>query len=295
MKLSELDGQLEKKVSYLFYFYDGYQDDQSVITRIKDIEDFGRAIGGKSKLSGIRRFEYPFVEALIRNNFSKNDLILDIGTKNNPLPWLLNDFNWIASDTRTIYFSRWRDWCKKSSNKVAQKLINAKNITLRNASIDGYVSISVIEHIPARRVVFEEIARVVKTNGLAIITFDWLDSEKGMEWIRNDGGAGLTNAELTELNDSRYFYPIQQLNSPDDPDVLSYYYWHKSLGYNYSAGCIILRRNEIPYNKVNTTRRGGQRIFEFLTGYALYAEFIGRFKGYAIKLFPVLNRFRNRI
>ena len=80
----------------------------------------------------------------------------------------------VDRDPAMLEFAR-RRWLSNPAHRKSGKLVwiraSAEQLPLRDASIDGLVTTSLMGYLPSPRVFFAEIHRVLRSEGYAIITF----------------------------------------------------------------------------------------------------------------------------
>ena len=132
------------------------------------------------------------------------------------------------------------------SANVRRRVLDSQDLDIPSASVDIYLSVSVIEHVWDKAKVFEEAARVLRPGGLMVMTFDVCEPDMGMtfpEW----NGRAMTMREFDDLfRNSPWFEPgLSELpwNTGDIPEYLS---WHRTTAphHNYVTGAALVRRND---------------------------------------------------
>lgn len=113
--------------------------------------------------------------------FQKNDLVLDLGCGEGFLISLIPDLTEkiVGLDISKIALNRARE-ILKDKKKVELRWGNAEELNLPNESFDKIICSEMLEHTPQPRKVMEEIYRVLKNNGLLVIS---VPDEKRIQFI----------------------------------------------------------------------------------------------------------------
>jgi len=194
-----------------------------------------------------RIWEYPWLWFKLKRYSGNGMKVLDLGSEMSPFPWFLslNGFDVTVSDLETTYWNNWKKISRNSGLKVRRRILDAQNISLPTSSVDIYLSVSVIEHVPNKTKVIDEAARVLKPGGLLIMTFDICEADMGMtfpEW----NGKAITMSEFDELfNGNRWFengIPEIRWNVEDIDEYLK---WHRTTAphHDYITGATFVKRN----------------------------------------------------
>ena len=194
-----------------------------------------------------RIWEYPWVWLQLESIKARGLRLLDIGSERSPLPWFLasRGFNVIVSDITANYWRVWQRASRQLKVAVGKRILDAQSLDLPTASVDIYLSVSVIEHVPNKARAIAEAARVLRSGGLLVMTFDICEPDMGMTFPEWNGRAP-TMQEFDELfKNSPWFEPgLSELpwNADDIPDYLA---WHRTTApwHNYVTGAAVVRRN----------------------------------------------------
>jgi heptosyltransferase-2 len=195
-----------------------------------------------------RIWEYPWLWFKLEPLKGQRLRVLDLGSERSPMQWFLasQGFRVIVSDINAQHWRVWRRANKKLGLSLRRLIIDAQNVDLPAASVDIYLSVSVIEHVEDKVKAMMEAARVLRPGGQLIMTFDICEPDLGMSFPEWNGRA-LTMGEFDELfRDSPWFEPeVSRLpwNAEDIPEYLS---WHRKTAphHNYITGAAVVRRNE---------------------------------------------------
>lgn len=122
-----------------------------------------------------RIYEYPFVENCIQEYLkNKNDIrILDGGSGITFLPFRLAE----KSEISEIFCLDYDEQLKQPFDEIGNPKVKFLNgsldkLSFKDNSIDIIYCISVLEHTDKYEEILKEFKRVIKNNGLIIITFD---------------------------------------------------------------------------------------------------------------------------
>jgi SAM-dependent methyltransferase len=200
-----------------------------------------------------RFWEYPWLWTQLEPLKKCGLRVLDIGSERSPFPWFLatQGFDIIVSDISANNWGVWERAGRHLGINVCKRILDTQDLDLPTASVDVYLSISVIEHVPDKQRSITEAARVLRPNGLMIMTFDLCEPEMGMtfpEW----NGQALTMREFDELfRNIPWFKPgLSELpwNVDDIPDYLG---WHRTTAphHNYVTGAVAVHRNGLVWQE----------------------------------------------
>jgi len=200
-----------------------------------------------------RIWEYPWIWFQVESLRGGNLSVLDIGSEKSPLPWFLatQGFKMIVSDNTGKH---WQTWQRASHNlqvKVRKRILDAQAIDLPTASIDIFLSVSVIEHIPHKEQVIAEAARVLRPGGLLIMTFDICEPEMGMSFPKWNGRA-LSMADFDCLFRNSSWFEPRLADLPWNVDSIpSYLEWNRTTAphHNYIAGAAVVNRNALIWSE----------------------------------------------
>ena len=208
-----------------------------------------------------RIWEYPWLWSKLESLKGQGLKVLDLGSERSPIQWFLatQGFRVIVSDISAQHWRVWRRANKKLELSLRRLIIDAQNIDLPAASVDIYLSVSVIEHVEDKVKAMMEAARVLRPGGLLIMTFDICEPYLGMSFPEWNGRA-LTMGEFDELfRDSPWFDPEVSRLPWNAEDIPEYYSWHRNTAphHNYITGAAVVRRNERVW--VETASKGRLR------------------------------------
>ncbi|MGD8313725.1 MAG: methyltransferase domain-containing protein [Syntrophobacterales bacterium] len=195
-----------------------------------------------------RVWEYPWLWSKLESLKGQGLRVLDLGSERSPIQWFLatQGFRVIVSDINAQHWRVWRRASKKLGLSLSRRIIDAQNVDLPAASVDIYLSVSVIEHVEDKVKAMMEAARVLRPGGLLIMTFDICEPDMGMSFPEWNGRA-LTMREFDELfRDSSWFDPEISRLRWNAEDIPEYYSWHRNTAphHNYITGAAVVRRNE---------------------------------------------------
>lgn len=198
-----------------------------------------------------RIWEYPWVWLQLEPMKGRSLRLLDIGSEKSPFPWFLatQGFDVIISDITANYWRVWQGASRQLKVAVSKRILDAQNLDLPTASVDVYLSVSVIEHIPDKAKVTTEAARVLRPGGLLVMTFDICEPDMGMTFPEWNGSAP-TMAEFDDLfRNSPWFEPGLPELAWNTDDVPEYLAWHRTTAphHNYVTGASVVRRNNQPW------------------------------------------------
>lgn len=229
-----------------------------------------------------RVWEYPWIWLQLKALKGKKLRVLDIGSETSPLIWYLavQGFDVIISDITARYWQEWKKAKKLLGVNVNRVILDAQDLDLPTSSVDIYLSVSVIEHMPQKLKSIEEAARVLKPNGLLIITFDICEQDMGMTFPEWNGQAVTMKGFDKLFKESPWFEPgLSELpwNIESIPDYLS---WNRKTAphHNYVTGAAIVKRNsrvwvEAKRKDISRTLRGKIRTVSSVTNWYLKHNF----------------------
>lgn len=214
---------------------------------MQELNRFARDHGLQEYDTYSRIWEYPWLWFRLRELQRRNLTLLDIGSETSPFPWFLatRGFRVIVSDVTARWWDLWSAVNRQLGGVVAQRIVDSQDTDLGTASVDICLSVSVIEHVPDKRKVIAETARILRPGGLLLMTYDICEPDRGMtfpEW----NGRALSMGETDALfRDSEWFEPgLAELpwNSADIPEYLA---WHRTTAphHNYVTGAARVERN----------------------------------------------------
>jgi SAM-dependent methyltransferase len=220
-----------------------------------------------------RLWEYPWVWSNLEPLRGRGLRVLDIGSEKSPFPWFLatQGFDVIVSDVTTNYWRVWKRARERLGVTIRTYVLNAQFLAIPTASVDIYLSVSVLEHIRNKARAIVEAARVLRPGGLLIMTFDICESKLGMTFPTWNGRA-LTMREFDDLfKKSPWFEPGLSEISWNTEDVPPYLAWHRTTAphHNYVTGASIVRRS--PRTWMKPTWNDRSRIFKEKSQHSLKA------------------------
>jgi len=125
----------------------------------------------ESKNPILRLIEKSRLKKIIKvSKLSKGDIVLDLGCGEGFLISILPDLKKIVGvDISNIALERAKKILKNRKN-IELKWDDAQNLNLANESFDKVICSETLEHLPEPRKAIKEIHRILKKNGLAIIS-----------------------------------------------------------------------------------------------------------------------------
>jgi SAM-dependent methyltransferase len=200
-----------------------------------------------------RIWEYPWVWFQLEPLKGHKLRMLDVGSEKSSFPWFLakQGFDVVVSDVTPKNWQLWEMASRELGVNVHKRILDAQDLDLHTASVDIYLSVSVIEHISNKPQVIAEAARVLRPDGLFVMTFDICEQDMGMtfpEW----NGRALTMQEFDELfkNSPWFESGLSDLawNTEDIPDFLA---WHRITApwHNYVAGAAVIQRSALVWQE----------------------------------------------
>ena len=195
-----------------------------------------------------RIWEYPWIWSQLEPLKDCRVKVLDVGTERSPFPWFLarQGFDVTVSDMTAKYWKVWQRVSRQLGANVHKRILDAQDLALPTGSLDVYLSVSVIEHVPNKQRALAEAARVLRPGGLLIMTFDICEPEMEMtfpEW----NGQALTMCEFDDLfRNSRWFESGLADLPWNTEDISNYLSWHRTTAtwHNYVTGAAVVRRND---------------------------------------------------
>jgi SAM-dependent methyltransferase len=200
-----------------------------------------------------RVWEYPWLWSQLEPFKGAGLQLLDIGSERSPLPWFLatQGFRVTVSDHTINSWSAWQNAKQQLQLPISQRLLDAQQLHLPTASTDIYLSVSVIEHFSGKAQALAEAARVLRPNGLLIMSFDICEPELGMSFPEWNGRA-LTTREFDQLFDGcGWFEPGLSALPWNTDDIPAYLAWHLRTApwHNYVTGAAVVRRTNVPWKE----------------------------------------------
>ena len=215
---------------------------------LKEINHVGSGTDLRQYTTYSRIWEYPWAWFQLESLKQRGLRVLDIGSELSPFPWFLasQGFDVIISDRTANYWGVWQKVGRQLKLAASKRILDAQNLDLLTASVDIYLSVSVIEHIPDKAKVIEETARVLRPGGLLVMTFDICEPDLGMTFPAWNGQA-LTMREFDELFRNSPWFESGLSESPwNTDDIQAYLAWHRTTAphHNYVSGAAVVRRSE---------------------------------------------------
>ncbi len=199
-----------------------------------------------------RLWEYPWIWLQLETLRETRKTVLDVGSQYSPFPWFLSlqGFDVIVSDYAAACWETWQHASRLLNITPRRYVLDSQNLDLPTASIDIYLSVSVIEHVADKTKAIAQAARVLRPGGLLIITFDICEPEMGMtfpEW----NGCALSMCEFDALfRDSPWFESGLAELSWNTQAIPAYLAWNRSTAphHNYVTGAAVVQRNARVWN-----------------------------------------------
>jgi SAM-dependent methyltransferase len=215
---------------------------------MEDINQIAHKGGLVEYITYSRIWEYPWLWFQLNSLKGSGLRVLDIGSERSPFAWFLatQGFKVTVSDVTANYWRTWQRASHRLDVGVNKRILDAQDLDIPTASVDIYLSVSVIEHVTDKAEVIMEAARVLRPGGLLVMTFDICEPDMGMtfpEW----NGRALTMRETDGLlRDCPWFgqeVSVLPWNTGDIPQYLS---WHRTTApwHNYVTGAVIVRRSD---------------------------------------------------
>jgi SAM-dependent methyltransferase len=233
---------------------------QDVFVRCMEaINETARRGGLREYTTYSRIWEYPWAWLQLQALQGRNLQVLDIGSEMSPFPWFLaaRGFNVVVSDVTPEWWRVWKTATRRLGLAARLRLFDARHVDLPTASVDIYLSVSVIEHVSDKAGTIKEAARVLRPGGLLVMTFDVCEPEMGMtfpEW----NGRALSMREFDHLfTGSRWFEPGIEHLRWNEEDIPGYLSWNRTTAphHNYVTGGAVVRRNTRAWEEAASERR----------------------------------------
>lgn len=216
---------------------------------IKQINEIASRSGVLQQYTTYSRiWEYPWVWLQLELMKGRSLRLLDVGSERSPFLWFLatQGFDVTISDITANYWRVWRRASRQLKIAVGKRILDAQNLDLPTASVDVYLSVSVIEHIPDKAKVIAEATRVLRPGGLLVMTFDICEPDMGMTFPEWNGSAP-TMAEFDNLFRNSPWFESGLAEVPwNTDDILDYLSWHRTTAphHNYITGAAVVKRND---------------------------------------------------
>jgi SAM-dependent methyltransferase len=205
-----------------------------------------------------RVWEYPWLWQHLAPLQGRGLRVLDVGSEKSSFPWFLasHGFRVIVSDMLHEYWDIWKHAARALGEHVDMRLFDATRIDLPTASVDIYLSVSVIEHIADKARALAEAARVLKPGGILMLSFDICEPDQGMTFPDWNGHA-LTMREFDDFfRTPQWFDPGLAEIAWNINSIPEYWDWNRATAshHNYITGAALIRRNAIEWRESAATR-----------------------------------------
>lgn len=215
---------------------------------------FMQAVNLFAKRFGLREFsnwskvwEYPWLwfNGLSKINWIDSKL-LDMGSELSPMPWFLASLGArvTLAESDPQWIPVWEQMRIETGLDMDWQIVKSETLPFSDGFFDVVTSFSVVEHQEDKLLAVNEIARVLKPEGLLAISFDICEPELGMTFPEWNGNA-LTMDGFEELI---WKHP-QFVNGGGKPvwnveDVPEFLKWHMQSAphHNYTVGAAILKK-----------------------------------------------------
>lgn len=232
-------------------------NDANYLAFMDELNKFADKVGLDQYETYSRIWEYPWLWTHLKLMAGKGLKVLDIGSEMSPFPWYLasQGYKVIVSDHKRTNWRRWKTIKSKLDLDTKIKILDAQSLDLPTASVDIYLSVSVIEHVPDKIKVIEEAARVLKPGGIFISTFDICEADMGMTFPDWNGRA-ISMSEFDDLFKFNKWFEdgISEIRWNIE-DIDDYLKWHRTTAshHNYVTGGAVIKRNNIQIQRSMTT------------------------------------------
>jgi SAM-dependent methyltransferase len=215
---------------------------------MKKINQIAADTGLQHYITYSRIWEYPWAWFQLEPLKGRELRVLDVGSERSPFPWFLatQGFNVIVSDVTAKYWRVWQRATRQLGVSVHRGLLDTQGLDLPTASVDVYLSVSIMEHVRGKTKAIAEAARVLRPGGLFVMTFDICEADMGMSFPGWNGRA-LSMREFDNLfRNSPWFEPGLSELPWNVNDILDYLAWHRTTAshHNYVTGAAVVRRND---------------------------------------------------
>lgn len=258
-------------------------DSPRFVAFMQELNQLARSTGLQEYATFSRVWEYPWLWQRLQPFEGRQLQVLDVGSERSPFPWFLatRGFRVMVSD---LHPNHWRMWgrARQILNVPGQRLLlDAQHLSVPTSSVDIYLSVSVVEHIPDKRRAIEEAARVLRPGGLFVMTFDICEPEMGMTFPAWNGQA-LSLRGFDELFRDLYWFEPGLAEMPWNTDAMGdYLSWHRTTAphHNYVTGAAVVKRSTRIWKEPvwkDLVRGAGSRIHTTATVGGLYLHLISR-------------------
>jgi heptosyltransferase-2 len=159
----------------------------------------------------------------------------------------LGGFRMIVSDLSSEHWACWQRAGRKLGIRPKQMVLDAQDLALETGTLDIYLSVSVLEHMPDKARALREAARVLRPGGMVALTFDICEPEMGMTFPASYGTALSMNEFDRLVRENPWFEPGLAEQAWNTADIPAYLAWHRAMSphHNYvTAGAILIRNKE---------------------------------------------------
>jgi ubiquinone/menaquinone biosynthesis C-methylase UbiE len=247
---------------------------------IDEVNEIGRRGGLRVIESTTKLWEYPFCWFEITRHAPSRARILDIGTERSPFPFFVasQGYDVTISDVDKRWEKYWERAVRELKIKINYAVSPSERLPFPDNFFDVYLSVSVIEHIKYKEDALREAARVLKSGGLLILTFDILEEDFGMVYPR-EFGTPLSLNKFGEVFERLPFFQSLEKDLPwnvgDIPDFMK---WHQSTKtiHAYVTGGAVFRRNDVISPRV-TDLDATRQYFKMLYAYKVAPSLVNSF------------------
>ncbi len=213
---------------------------------MREVNTLARLCGLHEYTTYSRLWEYPWLWRQLEPLSGQHLRLLDVGSEESPFPWFLasKGFRVVVSDLTPTYWRLWSNAKRQTRARVTCQLQDAQAMDVPTASVDIYLSVSVIEHVPDKRRALSEAARVLRPGGLLALTFDICQPEMGMTFPAWNGRA-LSMEEFDSLFRESPWFERGLAEIKWNREVIpEYLAWHRTTSphVNYITGAAVVRR-----------------------------------------------------
>jgi SAM-dependent methyltransferase len=217
---------------------------------MNELNDVARRGGLAEYKTYSRVWEYPWFWFQLENS-PRSLRVLDIGSEKSPYPWLLAEkgFDVTISDVTSGYWGLWRSAQRRLGVKADLKILDTQALAIPTASFDVYQSVSILEHVPDKAKALDEAARILRPDGILLMSFDICEAEMGMTFPDWNGRA-VSMAELDGLFASSRWFEAGLCDRRWNVESISdYWAWHRETAehHNYVTGAISVKRTRDPW------------------------------------------------